>query len=87
MEHAEETGIAWAGLLGGTTLTLFGAAFPAFVFWKTISHWPDLVSGAQAMTSSQALQGILITVVSAQALWFGIRMIARQVAWLRPKRH
>lgn len=38
------------------------------------------------MTSTEAMQGIFLTGVSAQVLWFGIRMITRQVAWLRQKR-
>jgi hypothetical protein len=67
-------------------ITLLGAAFPGVLLWQVITHWPDLVSESHEMTSMEAMQGIVLTGVSAQVLWFGIRMITRQVAWLRQKR-
>ncbi|MNR42491.1 hypothetical protein D3C85_1610120 [compost metagenome] len=86
MEDPDNIESAWAGLLNGTMITLLGAAFPGVLLWQVITHWPDWVSGSHEMTSMQAMQGIFLTGVSAQVLWFGIRMIARQVAWLRQKR-
>jgi hypothetical protein len=86
MEDPDNVESAWAGLLNGTMITLLGAAFPGVLLWQVITRWPDWVSGSHDMTSIQAMQGIFLTGVSAQVLWFGIRMIARQVAWLRQKR-
>lgn len=86
MEDPDNIESAWAGLLNGTMIILLGAAFPGVLLWQVITHWPDLVSGSHAMTSTEAMQDIVLTGVSAQVLWFGIRMIARQVAWLRQKR-
>ncbi|WP_421730351.1 hypothetical protein [Brevundimonas sp.] len=86
MEDPDDIESAYAGLLTGTMITLLGAAIPAFLLWQVITHWSGLVSGAHEMTSSQAMQGFLSLGLSARLLWFGVRMNARQVAWLR-RRH
>ena len=86
MEDPDDIESACAGLLNGTMITLLGAAIPAFLLWQVITHWSDLVSGGHEMTANEAMQGFFSLGLSAQLLWFGVRMIARQVAWLR-KRH
>lgn len=83
MEDPKNTESAWAGVLNGIMFTLLGAALPGLLAWQVVTHWSDLVSGAHEMTWWEAVQGIALTGVSAQLIWFGVRMITRHASWLR----
>ena len=83
MEEPDDIETAWAGILNGAMISLLGSAFPAILLWTAATRWQAWTSSG--MTTPEVLQGLALTGVSAQILWFGVRMTARHIVWLRKR--
>ncbi|HEY0598532.1 hypothetical protein [Brevundimonas sp.] len=83
MEEPKNKEDALAGLLNGTMFTLLGGIFPAVVAWWLATEWQTVAAGNHAMTATEAMQGIGLTLVSVAILRFGFRMLLRNGAALR----
>ena len=66
---------AFAGLLNGTMITLFGGAFPAFMIWNVATDWHTWIAGDHVMTRTEFSQGVTLLIVSLLMLRFGLRML------------
>lgn len=83
MEEPKNKEDALAGVLNGTMITLLGGNFPAIVILQLATDWRTMAAGNHTMTSTEAIQGIGLTLISVAILRFGIRMLLRNGAALR----
>lgn len=83
MEDVRSKDGDWAGLLNGVMFSLLGGAFPAFFVWQIATNWREWIDGRHAMTTTEAAQGVGLTLVSIGILRFGIRLIRQYAVALR----
>jgi hypothetical protein len=75
MDEPRDKEDALAGLLNGTIFSVLGGAFPALLLWSVVTDWESVISRSHAMTSAEALQGVVLLAVSFPVLRYGIKMV------------
>ena len=75
-----------ASMLNGVMIFRLGAVLPALFVWQVVNHGIDLTVGPDVDALFDAGLFVVLTLISFQFMWWGVRTVRKGVTALRRRR-